>query len=184
MVLTSKQVQNQFINLYGQKGARLDQDRSVHGMDVYSRTFVLRVLSPAMFYAPEVHLQSLEKIWVDRIIHASHWLEFIRKLTGEWQEFVVIVLCYCLVFRDEELTLLFIQDTVILTANMAFLAIQSVDNGGNLVPNRSVAQVASYISIVTSLGSILLSLLLIRQNRSKKNNAAEAVSLSSFAGDI
>ena len=45
-----------------------------------------------MFYAPEVHLQSLKMIWVDRMIHESHWLEFIKKLTGEWQEFVVIVL--------------------------------------------------------------------------------------------
>ena len=44
-----------------------------------------------MFYAPEVHLQSLKMIWVDRMIHESHWLEFIKKLTGEWQEFVVIV---------------------------------------------------------------------------------------------
>ena len=78
---------------------------------------------------------------------------------------------------------MFVQDTVILAANMAFLAIQSVDNGGQLVPDRSVAQVASYISIVTSLGSMLLSLLLIRQNRSKKNDAAEAVSLSPIAGD-
>ena len=176
-------MQNQFINLHGQKGARLDQDRSIHGIAVYSRTFVLGALSPMMFYAPEVHLQSLEKIWVDRIIHASHWLEFIRKLTEEWQEFVVIVLWHCSVSHEKELTMLFIQDTVILTANMAFLAIQSVDNDGQLTPLRSVAQVASYISIVTSLGSILLSLLLIRQNRSKKNDAGEAVSLSTIAGD-
>lgn len=70
-----------------------------------------------------------------------------------------------------------------LTANMVFLAIQSVDNGGNPTPHRSVAQVASYISIVTSLGSILLSLLLLHQNRSKKNNAAEAVSLSTSASN-
>ena len=82
------------------------------------------------------------------------------------------------------MTLLFIQDTVILAANMAFLAIQSVDNGGQSTPRRSAAQVASYISIITGLGSILLSLLLIRQNRSKKNDAEEAVSLSTIAGNI
>ena len=85
-------MQNRFINLYGQNGARLDRDRSIHGIAVYSRTLALSALSPTMFYAPEVHLQSLEMIWVDHIIHESHWLEFIRKLTGEWQEFVVIVL--------------------------------------------------------------------------------------------
>ena len=156
--------------------------RSVHGIIVSPRTFVFCVLSPAMFYAPEVHLQSLEEIWVDRLVHESHWFEFIGKLTSEWQEFVVVVLWHCTIFHDKELTLLFIQDTVILAANMAFLAIQSVDNGGQLVPDRSVAQVASYISIVTSLGGILLSLLLICQHGSKKNNLAEAVSLSPIAG--
>jgi predicted Co/Zn/Cd cation transporter (cation efflux family) len=66
--------------------------------------------------------------------------------------------------------------TVLLNANMAFLSIQSVDNGGQRVLHRSAAQIASYISIVTSLGSVILSLLLVRQNRSKgRQTAAEAV---------
>lgn len=59
---------------------------------------------------------------------------------------------------------------------MAFLAIQSVDNNGNPVVDRSPAQVASYISIVTSLGSVIISLLLVRQNLTK-NKAGDAVSL-------
>jgi hypothetical protein len=61
---------------------------------------------------------------------------------------------------------------------MAFLSIQSVDAGGDLVANRSAAQIASYISIVTSLGSIILSLLIGRKHRSDRETG-EAVSVSS-----
>jgi hypothetical protein len=47
------------------------------------------------------------------------------------------------------------QATVLLNANVGFLAINSVDVSG-----RSPAQIASYMSLVASLGSILLGLLL------------------------
>lgn len=62
---------------------------------------------------------------------------------------------------------------MLLNANVAFLAIQSVDNDGNQVVDRSPAQIVSYISIITSLGSVLLSMLLVRQNRSKGREAAD-----------
>ena len=69
--------------------------------------------------------------------------------------------------------------TVLLNANMAFLSIQSIDNGGNLVADRSAAQIASYISIMTSVGSVIISLILVRQNRSKnRHSAEEAVGIS------
>jgi hypothetical protein len=78
------------------------------------------------------------------------------KLVTDWQEFNL-------------------PATVLLSANMSFLAIQSVDNGGAKVKDRSAAQIASYISIVTSLGTVILSLLLVRQYRSKGsvNDAAK-----------
>ena len=60
-----------------------------------------------------------------------------------------------------------------MNANVAFLAIPSVDNGNN--PPRSSAQIASYISIATSIGSIILGLLLVRQNRTKSRENAEDV---------
>jgi hypothetical protein len=48
-------------------------------------------LSPLLFWAPDVHLQSLEKIWVDRLVHIGPWIQFIDKLNTEWQEFSIIV---------------------------------------------------------------------------------------------
>lgn len=56
--------------------------------------------------------------------------------------------------------------TVLLGANMSFLSIQSVDSNGNRERYRSAAQISSYISIVTCLGTIIFALLLSRQNRS------------------
>jgi len=145
---------NQFIHLYGQRGARLDRDQSVHGSIVNPRTPLVTILSPFLFWAPDIHLKALEKIWVDRLVHYGPWTEFIEKLNTEWQEFIIIA-------------------TVLLNADLAFLSIQSVDNGGNLVVQRSAAQIFCYISTVTSIGSIILALLLVRQNRGKSRQTAE-----------
>jgi hypothetical protein len=61
---------------------------------------------------------------------------------------------------------------VLLNANVAFLAIPSVDPGNHI---RTPAQLASYISIVTSIGSVVVGLLLLRQHRTKPHDAAEEV---------
>jgi hypothetical protein len=58
------------------------------------------------------------------------------------------------------LQLMLNQATVLLNANVGFLAINSVDAGG-----RSPIQVASYMSLVSSLGSMILGLLLVSHNR-------------------
>ena len=64
-----------------------------------------------------------------------------------------------------------------LNANVAFLAIQSVDQiSENNNPDRSPAQIASYLSIIASIGSIILGLLLIRQNRKSGGTADGVVS--------
>ncbi len=68
------------------------------------------------------------------------------------------------------------QSTVLLNVNVAFLAIQSVDDS-SAKEGRSPAQISSYISVIASIGSIILGLLLIRKNRwMAKNSPAEAVS--------
>jgi len=61
---------------------------------------------------------------------------------------------------------------VLLNANVAFLAIPSVDPGDR---NRSPTQLASYLSIVASVGSVVTGLLLLRQHRTKPQDSAEEV---------
>ena len=164
---------NKFIHLCGQKGARLDHDHSIHGSAVNPRSILVKVLSPFLFWAPDAHLRDLSKIWVDRLAHRRPWKKLMTKLVTDWQEFNLPVLLFDLC-SELKLTHLRFQATVLLSANMSFLAIQSVDNGGAKVKDRSAAQIASYISIVTSLGTVILSLLLVRQYRSK-GSADDAV---------
>jgi hypothetical protein len=83
---------NQFVHLYGQRGARLDRDQSVHGSIVNPKSLLVTILSPFLFWAPDVHLQALEKIWVDRLVHFGHWTKFTNKLNTEWQQITIIVL--------------------------------------------------------------------------------------------
>ncbi|KIY66685.1 hypothetical protein CYLTODRAFT_411681 [Cylindrobasidium torrendii FP15055 ss-10] len=151
-------VRQRFIHFHGEPNARLERDKSVyknHQADI-RRTLLITVLSPILFFAPDVHVRSIQKIWVDGIINDAVFGSFIEKLTNEWQEFILF-------------------GTVLLNANVAFLAIQSVDEG-TANPHRSAAQLASYLSVVTVMGSIIIGLLLVRQNRSKvKESSAEAL---------
>jgi hypothetical protein len=71
---------------------------------------------------------------------------------------------------------------VLLTANVSFLAIPSVDTtnqGQSANPVRSFAQISSYVSSVAAFGSIIMALLLMRQNSTKsRDKAEEAVGLN------
>ncbi|KIM86765.1 hypothetical protein PILCRDRAFT_816011 [Piloderma croceum F 1598] len=140
---------NQFVHLYGQRGARLDRDQSVYSATVKSRSLLVINLSPLLFWAPETHLQALENIWVDHLVDINSWTQFNKKLIAEWKEITIIGI-------------------VFLNANVAFLSISSVDGGGNMVENRSVAQIASYISIVTIFGSLAASWVLVRQTQGRQ----------------
>jgi len=78
---------------------------------------------------------------------------YITRLQSDWAEFIL-------------------YGTVLLNANVAFLAIPSVDTGNH---TRTAAQLASYLSVLTSVGSIVIGLLLLRQHRTKPHDAAEEV---------
>ncbi|KAK0452419.1 hypothetical protein EV421DRAFT_1768788 [Armillaria borealis] len=145
-------VQQRFYDFHGQPGARLEREKSVYGRK-FKRTALIALLSPLLFFAPDIHLASLERIWGDGIVSKVSWTIFIEKLNTEWQEFIL-------------------YSTVLLNANVAFIAIQSVDDSSDH-PGRSPAQISSYISIIASIGSIILGLLLIRKNRSKARDSSQ-----------
>ncbi|KAJ7591053.1 hypothetical protein C8J56DRAFT_934551 [Mycena floridula] len=136
-----------FYDFQGHPAVRLDRTLSVHGIPVLKRSLLITLLSPLLFSAPDVHYRSLQKIWVDRLVHSGAWAQFMNKLNSEW----------CA--------------TVLLTANVSFLAIQSVDAASENL-SRSAAQISSYISVISSTGCIILGLLLIRQNRTKAKETA------------
>ncbi|KAK0480597.1 hypothetical protein IW261DRAFT_1473473 [Armillaria novae-zelandiae] len=152
-------VQQRFYDFHGQPGARLEREKSVYGRK-FKRTALVALLSPLLFFSPDIHLASLEKICLDGLISKVSWTSFIEQLSTEWQEFIL-------------------YSTVLLNANVALLAIQSVDDSSDKA-GRSPAQISSYISIIASIGSIILGLLLIRKNRFKvRDSFQEALFLHS-----
>jgi hypothetical protein len=80
-----------FLNFHGQQGARLNSDQTVHGDNSRKRTIMIGFLSPLLFFAPDVHLRTLEGIWVDELISLGPWKSFTAKLNAEWQEYTLFV---------------------------------------------------------------------------------------------
>ncbi|KAJ7485399.1 hypothetical protein FB451DRAFT_1082841 [Mycena latifolia] len=134
-------VRSRVYNFHGEPGARLNEAQSVYGT-VQKRTRLIILLSPLLFYAPDSNLVNLYTVLNDGLIRSRGWAELITKLHKGWREFTLYA-------------------TVVLTANVAFLAIQSVDKGGNAVPDRSPTQILSYLSTSTSIGGIVVRLLLL-----------------------
>ncbi|KAI9459414.1 hypothetical protein BJY52DRAFT_1118855, partial [Lactarius psammicola] len=141
-----------FLHFHGQKTSRQDCYKSIYKDSRRKRTMLVRILSPVLFFFPDVHLLELEKVWTDKIVVEALWKEFMQKLVSEWTEFVL-------------------YSTVMLAANVAFLAIPGVivapqyPTPPDAWIKPSPAQIASSISLVFSIGSIITGLLLIRRNR-------------------
>ncbi|KZT69939.1 hypothetical protein DAEQUDRAFT_725919 [Daedalea quercina L-15889] len=139
---------------HGQKVARLDRYQSLFDDNRGKRTALAALLSPLLFNAPEVHLKSLERIWIDKIINEIPWSQFINKLQTDWQEAVLTA-------------------TVLLNANISFMTINDVDSGSG---PRTPAQIASFVSTIASIAATVIGMLLVRQYRVKpKETATDAV---------
>ncbi|EIN13410.1 hypothetical protein PUNSTDRAFT_129095 [Punctularia strigosozonata HHB-11173 SS5] len=162
----------QFLNLHGQQEARLSRWECLHEEEKKPPTLLIKILSPLLFFAPDIHMRSLRHVWVDKIVAEVAWKRFIEKIQSEWDKYLL-------------------PATVLLSVNVAFLAIPSVDqtnqapnflNFGNTTsyensqtsstfdfnaatPNRSAAQLASYVSTAASTGTIIIGLMLDRHHR-------------------
>ncbi|KAF9231317.1 hypothetical protein BU15DRAFT_8735, partial [Melanogaster broomeanus] len=93
---------------------------------------------------------SLHKLYVDHLVRMDKWTAFVNDFTSQLQNTNLLA-------------------TVLLTTNVGFLAIQSVDSS----TSRSVGQVTSYLSIVCSLASIVLGLIFLERSRHIRSNSAE-----------
>jgi len=159
--LMSTFAHQKFLHFHGQNGVRLNRDQSVHGTSCQS-SWVVKQLSPVFFYAPNVHLKELTKIWVDELVCHVHWNNFLDKVISEWQEYALYA-------------------ALLLNANIGLLAIASV--GSEHTQTRSPAQITGCISLAASVCAIIMSLLLLRQYRTKdRRSATEAGTILSVNG--
>jgi hypothetical protein len=131
----------------------------------------------------------MEKLWTDEVIIETVWNKFMTKLLAEW-EGVILWVRVQRVWLALQTHMIVIQSTVMLTANVGFLAIPGVVlsnlSGTNIAAANQVliftssSQIASSLSVEASIGSIVTGLLLARHNRTKqKEDPAGAVSRQS-----
>lgn len=141
---------NQYLNFHGQPCARLSVDQTVRGWS-YKPSVYMTIFAPLLCMAPVAHVRSLHTSFVDDLASTSEWKIFITRLNGQLQNLNLL-------------------GTVLLGANVGFLAIQSVDSGAG----RSPTQIASYMSLVLSFGSIALGLTFITLDLTGRDRGSEA----------
>ncbi|KAK0484067.1 hypothetical protein IW261DRAFT_997278 [Armillaria novae-zelandiae] len=143
---------DQIHNYHGQRDARTSRDESVYGYNFHNekRTILFMTMNLLLFYAPIKHYTSLNKVWVDRLISRGPWQRLIEQITDKWQQHSILA-------------------TVLLAVNMAFLAIPSVDEMGAGQRHRFVTQLLCYLSVTSSMATIILGLILTNHHNSLKH---------------
>ncbi|KAG1876175.1 hypothetical protein F4604DRAFT_1581264, partial [Suillus subluteus] len=150
---------NQFINFHGENCVRLISDKTVHGWE-YVPSLLMVVVAPLLFLDPVTQVQELHRVFVDEIASTARWNALSSKLKGRLQDSNLLA-------------------TVLLNVNVGFLALDTVDEG-----SKSAIQMVCYMSLVTSLGSIILGIFLVwHEQTSGDNTALEAASFASRLHD-
>ncbi|KAI0720680.1 hypothetical protein C8T65DRAFT_735633 [Cerioporus squamosus] len=137
-----------FRRYHGEYCAQLDSYLSQDGK-YPDPAMLFTVVAWLFFSTPRTYLDSVRRAWVDRVVNHQHWRKLVSELKEDWTASIT-------------------PATVILTTNIGFLAIQSVDMNGSVnapIPDRSVAQILSYMSTVLSVGNIVACTVLARQHR-------------------
>ncbi|KAG1838586.1 hypothetical protein DFJ58DRAFT_813794 [Suillus subalutaceus] len=134
-----------FFNFCGLPYARLEADKSVYEEDQNFHPLTSSVsfaLDAMLFWAPQSHLEDLQKVWVDECINTPRWKDFNKNLMTEW-------------------TGITIYSTVMLAVDVSFLAVPNV----NISQSQSIGIIVTYLSIIFITGSLIVSVLLVRQNQ-------------------
>ncbi|KAJ7074800.1 hypothetical protein C8F01DRAFT_1243009 [Mycena amicta] len=137
-----------FFNFSGEPGVRLSSTKSVY-TGSHKKSWLIKTVAPLLFNIPLTHLRAFEQIFLDELLRRAPWDRRIEALIVQWQELILFA-------------------TVLMNADMAFLAIPIVDNGDRSQA-RSVGQIAAYISVIASFGSVLVGLVLSRLNRDRRD---------------
>ena len=163
IVLKHELARQRFYNFHGQPGARLSRDQSVHEKIENKRSWFITLTLPLLFYAPHAHLQALEEVWVDEKVSALVWNRVLGRIYAEWKGFTLYVSNPFLIFQRVIMIIVYahFQGTVLLSANVALLAIPSMGDKSSVT---KLAKCAAYASVFDSLGCIVFGLFLHRHN--------------------
>ncbi|KAI0253102.1 hypothetical protein BJV78DRAFT_240735 [Lactifluus subvellereus] len=146
-----------FLYFHGQPHARLVSHQTVYNKPMHETSLLFTLLSITFWSAPRECLRDINELWSDDLITATAWKSFMNEKLKEWTD-------------------LLFPATVMLAVNVSFLAIPGVilsdPNTGNLTSSRRITlitfvQIASFLSILTSIGTIVIGLCLVRFNGTK-----------------
>ncbi|XP_006462386.1 hypothetical protein AGABI2DRAFT_179144, partial [Agaricus bisporus var. bisporus H97] len=137
-------------NYYGAKCARLSRDQAVFEVtEPEELSILLEAMSPLLFLIPHAQLQRVKTLIVDQTVVMLQWNKLFDQLQEEWNHTVLIA-------------------TIILAANCAFLAIPLFQGTECLDTHSSPEQVASYVSLTTSLFGLVLGMVMFRHHKTRK----------------
>jgi hypothetical protein len=159
--LIHSEARAKFFNFCGLPCARLDADKSIYPEDTgfnlltSSLSFALEAM---LLWAPRAHLKDLQRVWMDESVITPRWKNFNRNLITEWTGITIYV--RILSQHSTSILIRFYQSTVMLVVDMGFLAVPNV----NIGQSQSIGVIATYLSIIFITGSLIVSLLLVRQN--------------------
>lgn len=162
---------SRFLNYYGQPDAILNWGDTVTGMESNTRPSTLFwIISLLLLGWPIVYFRDMRGIWVNGNTQFLRGQKFIAATRADWEGSTIPV------SRNvEHLVSDFDSDenqaTMPLTANVSLLAIQSLDNSSG-TSNRSLVQIASYVSLLLSLFNYIACQVLLRQHRKITNSTA------------
>ncbi|KIJ11129.1 hypothetical protein PAXINDRAFT_171920 [Paxillus involutus ATCC 200175] len=155
---------SRFVNFYGQPEARLNIDQSVYtklrGQDETASMFI-RISDLLLFGGPSAHATELQRVWVDRTVNFPRWKGFVGKLSNEWAGFTI-------------------YSTVMLAVDVSFLAIPALsprstnpNPNPTTTPMQEASNIATYLSILTVVGSLVVSVQLSNGIRGQGTSSAE-----------
>ncbi|KZV76515.1 hypothetical protein PENSPDRAFT_731113 [Peniophora sp. CONT] len=166
--------EQRFLHAHGQPYVRLTNNDSIHPKEDgrKSGSWLFHIISFLLFRSPISLLEDLHHVTVDGIVQEYAWRKYFKRLLEDWDRLVL-------------------QGTVILTANVSFLAIPDVlhfpgqPSGTSLTqswikPNYAWGASLSYISTLLSLGSVMAGLLLARLNRSQIEQHTDATAAVNY----
>ena len=139
----------------------MNRDETMSGESIHRpRSLTFLLLSPLLFWLPDVYLADLEAVWVDETVNYRPWNKFFNKLTRDWKASEMPVgpnlftCCIGACLTDLQAIILFVVNAGSFTSQNL-----SVTNTAN-----SVSTVACYVSMMLSLTAYVVSRTLTRQH--------------------
>ena len=79
-----------FLHYYGEPYARLDRTEGAMELKKTHST-IFRILTPLLFYQPDVYFEDLKKVYPDQTVHYYGWRKFVTELKDEWEKSLIPV---------------------------------------------------------------------------------------------